>query len=88
MNKFLLILLISINIFAEDICREVEVNLQEETVCFPYEKVCKYFNYHDMAPTLTYDCWSTVEGDKNALNRIGCSNGNEAWPRCAGGYIL
>ncbi|PIK14007.1 hypothetical protein [Halobacteriovorax sp. JY17] len=83
-----ILVLVAKNSFAEDICRETFIGSNVVTVCFPNEKVCKYFSYHNMAPTLTYDCWSDVENDRNASNRLGCSNGQLGWPECANGYIL
>ena len=91
MKSLIISLLVIVNSYAafgEDICRKTMIDSKEQVVCFPEGKVCKYFNFHDMAPTLTYDCWSDISGDRNAANRIGCSNGQEKWPSCAGVYRL
>ncbi|EQC43946.1 hypothetical protein [Bacteriovorax sp. Seq25_V] len=81
-------LIIGFQSFAQDICKQTKIEDQNVIVCFSETKVCKYFNYHDMAPTLTYDCWSNKDDDRNSAKRSGCSNGDENWPECADGYIL
>ncbi|MDD0852136.1 hypothetical protein HBN50_03465 [Halobacteriovorax sp. GB3] len=88
----ILFLLLCMQSFADFNCREtfIESNQLNEmrTVCFSSDKVCTYFNFHNTAPTLTYDCWSSSKSDPHASKRIGCSNSESGWPDCADGFII
>ena len=94
MKKTLLILLVLTSSFTSAKpnhellnCEPVNLDGEELSVCFQAQKKCTYFNYHNMAPAIEYDCWSEAKDDPNRALRTLCSKGHEQWPECAGGFI-
>ncbi|MFK8137203.1 MAG: hypothetical protein AB8E15_02480 [Bdellovibrionales bacterium] len=61
-------------------CKEIEINGELKSVCFPVGKTCKAKGGFDIGTWKQIDCFES--------GTMSCYKGDENWPECIGGKIL